>query len=172
MPVYASTPVVPFEVSGHSLVTPGPRIHNTIAAAPALLYNDWTAQSVAFTQATSIAGAQTFGTLPNLLKVEYPNVSDVASTIAISTAPNLQVFSIAQGIEGGITAYSSTSIAITGAKLTVESVNNLLIQVLAVTPAVTSGTINLSGGTSAAPTGLGLAAKTALTTAGMTITTN
>lgn len=165
MPVQASQPIpsVPFQVNGHALVIPGPRIFNTIPAAPALLFNSWDAQTVIFAQATSIAGAQTFGTLPNLRSIEYPNVTNIGAAITCSTAVNLQNFSI--GSPTTVTA----NITITNAKLTEESVNNVLIALAAAEP--TGLTFNFSGGTSAVPTGAGLAAKVALAVSN-TVTTN
>lgn len=57
-----------------------------------------------------------------------------------------------------------------GNALTVESVNDLLAQ--CVNSGLTGGTIDLSGGTNAAPTGAGLINKAALIAAGCTVNTN
>lgn len=65
------------------------------------------------------------------------------------------------------------SLTLSGLALTVTAVNNLLIQyAAAIGSGYVSGAIDLSGGTSAAPTGAGATAKAALITAGVTVTTN
>jgi hypothetical protein len=64
----------------------------------------------------------------------------------------------------------STSFDFSGDALDVTSVNNLLI--LLDSLGMANGTINLSGGTNAAPTGAGATAKANLITAGNTVTTN
>jgi hypothetical protein len=55
-------------------------------------------------------------------------------------------------------------------KLNVNTVNAILTQTDA--SGVTSGILDLSGGTSAAPTGAGITAKSSLITKGWTVTTN
>lgn len=63
-----------------------------------------------------------------------------------------------------------TVISATGCALNVASVNAILVKCDALT--MTSGTIDLSGGTSAAPTGAGATAAANLVLAGVTVTTN
>lgn len=60
----------------------------------------------------------------------------------------------------------------TGCALNVATVNAILVSAQAAVPPLTGITIDLSGGTSAAPTGAGAAAKIALNLAGNTVTTN
>ena len=54
--------------------------------------------------------------------------------------------------------------------LDVTSINNILINALA--SGITTGTIDLTGGTNAAPTGAGITAADALNTLGVTVTAN
>ena len=59
--------------------------------------------------------------------------------------------------------------------LTQQSVDNILISIKTSVdnmPSLTNGTLDIDGGTSAAPSAAGLAAKTALESAGWTVTTN
>ena len=60
--------------------------------------------------------------------------------------------------------------AFSGCALTATSVNNILISIDAA--GQSNGTLDLDGGTSAAPTGAGATAKAALITKGWTVTTN
>lgn len=108
----------------------------------------------------SIIGA---GVIP-LVRCEFPVLSACPGGIQIngSTLANLSFPKYVPG-DNEVDDFS-------GNALNVASVNGILVQWALNTSFV--GTLDLSGGTSAAPTGAGAAAKTALTTQGATVTTN
>jgi hypothetical protein len=64
--------------------------------------------------------------------------------------------------------------AFNGCALTQTSVDNILVSIAAaaVTYSLTGGTLNMTGGTSSAPSATGVTARNALQAAGWTVTTN
>lgn len=120
----------------------------------------------------------------------FPVLKDVGNTISITSAGSSILvrceFPLLQACPGGITINSAVLLHnlsfpqyipgnnetddFSGNALNVASVNGILIQWAKNTSF--TGTLSLSGGTNAAPTGAGITAKSALTTQGATVTTN
>lgn len=113
-----------------------------------------------------VAGTITItdGTAQVLVRAEFPMLVTSAG-ITISGATVLQNLSFPLYIPG-----NSEADDFSGNHLNVASVNGILEQWALNTSFV--GTLDLSGGTSAAPTGAGATAKAALITQGATVTTN
>ena len=106
-----------------------------------------------------------------LINFSLPAIITLNSTFQI-TAANLVTFSF-----GSTLLKVGGNVTITNAKLDVTSVNSILVSLAALdgtggTTAYSSKTVNLSGGTSATPTGAGATAKTTLIGRGCTVTTN
>jgi hypothetical protein len=110
-------------------------------------------------------------TAATLATLNFPALVKVGTTIA-ATAANLVTFSMGSTLKavGG-------NFTITGAKLNQASVDGILVSLAALdgtngTTAYSGFTVNVSGGTSSAPSATGLAAKTTLQGRGCTVTTN
>lgn len=103
-----------------------------------------------------------------ITKLELPVLTAIGGTgkklsavnCAVLTTVSLPVF---VPVNGNIIDFS-------GCSLTAASVNHILARCVAA--GITSGTITLTGGTNAAPTGQGVTDKAALLAAGVTLTTN
>ena len=118
------------------------------------------------TVATSVA--MSFAALTTL---SLPALVSVRTTFAI-TAANLVTFSMGSTLKsiGG-------NFTMTGMNLNQASVDGILVSLAALdgtngTTAYSSKTVNLSGGTSSAPSATGLAAKVTLNARSVTVTTN
>ncbi|MFB1501512.1 hypothetical protein [Thiocapsa sp. N5-Cardenillas] len=103
--------------------------------------------------------------------LSLPAIISVATTFTI-TAANLVTFSLGSTLKsvGG-------NFTMTGMKLNQASVDGILVSLAALdgtggTTAYSSKTVNLSGGTSSAPSATGLAAKATLEGRGCTVTVN
>jgi hypothetical protein len=110
-------------------------------------------------------------TAASLTTLSLPAIVTFDSTFAI-TAANMTTFSMGSTLKriGGNFTMSFMA-------LNVASVNGILVSLAALdgtngTTAYSSKTINIGGGTSAAPTGAGATAKTTLQGRGCTVTTN
>ena len=110
-------------------------------------------------------------TSTSLATLNFPALITVVTTIQAITA-NLVNFSMGSTLKsvGG-------NFTITGAKLNQASVDGILVSLAALdgtsgTTAYSGFTVNLSGGTSSAPSATGLTAKTTLQGRGCTVTTN
>lgn len=101
-----------------------------------------------------------------LTSVSFPTLPSCASGINISFNPALTSFSAPFWNPIG-----AQQVAFIADALDVTSVNNILIQCAASTPGFT-GPVSLYGGTNAAPTGAGAAAKATLITNGNAVVTN
>lgn len=128
------------------------------------------ATTVTLTSLANIAGAvaPSFAALTTL---SFPAIVSASSTWTI-TAANLVTFSLGATLKsiGG-------NFTMTGMKLDQASVDGILVSLAALdgtggTTAYSSKTINLSGGTSSAPSATGLAAKVTLQARSCTVTTN
>lgn len=110
-------------------------------------------------------------TAASLTTFSLPAIVIMASTFSI-TAANMTTFSMGSTLKsvGG-------NFTMSGMKLDADSVNGILVSLAALdgtngTTAYSSKTINIGGGTSAAPSGAGATAKTTLQGRGCTVTTN
>lgn len=128
------------------------------------------ATTVTLTLLSSITGtvAASFASLTTL---SFPALTTVTSTFTI-TAANLVTFSMNTGLLniGG-------NFTMTGMKLNQASVDGILVRLAALdgtggTTSYNNRTVNLSGGTSSAPSATGLTAKATLQARGCTVTTN
>lgn len=128
------------------------------------------ATTVTLTSLANITGAvaPSFAALTTL---SFPAIVSASSTWTI-TAANLVTFSLGSTLKsiGG-------NFTMTGMKLNQASVDGILVSLAALdgtngTTAYSSRTINLSGGTSSAPSATGLAAKVTLQARSCTVTTN
>ncbi len=106
-----------------------------------------------------------------LATINFPALVNVGTTFQVIAA-NLVTFSMGSTLKsvGG-------NFTITGAKLDQTSVDGILVSLAALdgtggTTAYSSKTIDLSGGTSSAPSATGIAATVTLTGRGCTVTTN
>lgn len=109
-----------------------------------------------------------FATLATL---NLPAITVIGGSVSI-TAANLVTFSLGTGLLS-----VAGNFTLTGAKLNQASVDNILVRLAALdgtggTTAYSSKTINVSGGTSSAPSATGLTAKATLQGRGCTVTTN
>lgn len=109
--------------------------------------------------------------LGSLATLNLPAIVTLNSTLTI-TAANLVTFSMGSTLKkvGG-------NFTMTGMKLNQASVDGILVSLAALdgtggTTAYSAFTVNLSGGTSSAPSATGLAAKVTLQGRGCTVTTN
>jgi hypothetical protein len=119
----------------------------------------------------SIVGSNVVLVTASLTTLSLPALTIVGGTFTI-TAANMTTFSMNSGLLsiGG-------NFTMSGMKLDAASVNGILVSLAALdgtggTTAYSSKTINISGGTSAAPSGAGATAKTTLQGRGCTVTTN
>lgn len=128
------------------------------------------ATTVTLTSLANITGsvAASFASLTTL---SLPALVSVSTTFTI-TAANLVTFSIGNTLKniGG-------NFTMTGMKLDQASVDGILVSLAALdgtngTTAYSNKTVNLSGGTSSAPSATGLAAKATLVGRGCTVNTN
>jgi hypothetical protein len=123
-----------------------------------------------------------------LLSIDLRSLTSAMGRVIVHTCTSLTNLDLSAltTVGGSFDAYSCTSltniscpvwlpttgkvISFAGCALDVSVVNLILAR--AVASGMTSGTIDLSGGTSAAPTGQGIIDKAALIAAGVTVTTN
>lgn len=131
--------------------------------------------------------------LPALTSTSYIEVTGCTSLTSVSFAALTTIFKDSNGSGGGmnisgssllttITLSALTTIPTTNPgnyyfnnnALNVTTVNAILTKFAAIAPTVTGTgrTLDLSGGTNAAPTGAGLTAKSTLQSGGWTVTTN
>ena len=118
--------------------------------------------------ATWAGGSPTFNVLTTL---SFPAVVSVGNNITI-TAANLVTFSFGSTLKAII-----GNVTMSGMKLNQASVDGILVSLAALdgtngTTAWSSRTVNVSGGTSSAPSATGLAAKATLQARLCTVTTN
>lgn len=119
-------------------------------------------------QATGTAITLTLGAITSL---SLPALVNAYGSVTV-TAANLTTFSVNSGllnVQGNWT--------MTNMKLNQASVDGILVRLAALdgtagTTSYNNRTVNLSGGTSSAPSATGLAAKTTLQARGCTVTTN
>lgn len=128
------------------------------------------ATTVTLTLLSSITGAVA-ASFASLTTLSLPALTTVTSTFTI-TAANLVTFSMNTGLLniGG-------NFTMTGMKLDQTSVDGILVRLAALdgtggTTSYNNRTVNLSGGTSSAPSATGLTAKATLQARGCTVTTN
>lgn len=128
------------------------------------------ATTVTLTLLSSITGAVA-ASFASLATLSLPALTTVTSTFTI-TAANLVTFSMNTGLLniGG-------NFTMTGMKLNQASVDGILVRLAALdgtggTTSYNNRTVNLSGGTSSAPSATGLTAKATLQARGCTVTTN
>lgn len=128
------------------------------------------ATTVTLTLLANITGAVA-ASFAALTTLSFPAIVSVSTTWTI-TAANLVTFSLGSTLKsiGG-------NFTMTGMKLDQASVDGILVSLAALdgtngTTAYSSKTINLSGGTSSAPSATGLAARTVLLARSCTVTTN
>jgi len=141
--------------------------------------------AVSFALLTSISfpSLQYFGSLfnvsssPNLTSATFSAAVYYASNISMSTG-NGSLATVTLGTIGTLKAVIGATINISGQALTSASVNAILALLVSLNG--TNGTIawgagqtlNISGGTSAAPSGQGITDKATLVGRGATVTTN
>lgn len=128
------------------------------------------ATTIAFTSLQYVGGAIS-GSAPNLTSLTFPALVTVVGIIQ-PTAANLVTFSFGSTLKS-----LGANVVLTGMKLNQASVDGILVSLAALdgtggTTAWSSKTVNLSGGTSSAPSGTGTAAAAVLTGRGCTVTTN
>lgn len=106
----------------------------------------------------------------SLTTMSLPALLTVSGTFS-PTVPNLLTFSMNAGLES-----FSGNFEIVGASLVQSSVDGILVSLSLLNgsgnTSIYNGAINLSGGTSATPSSIGLAAKALLIGQGATVTTN
>lgn len=111
-------------------------------------------------------------TVPILTSISLPSIKHIDGGLFMSSALELTTFTLGAGL------LSVTNDAfITNAKLNQASVNGILVRLAALdgtggTTSFDNQTVNLSGGSSASPSGAGLTAKTTLEGRGNTVTVN
>lgn len=150
--------------------------------------------SLNFRQATALVGFDIEG-MSDLLTVTFPNLISVdparlySSFLIVSNCPLIQAiaFPLLQQSNGGIICetnaqlvnvsipvfvpFNNTNILFDGCALSAASVNHILARCV-LNAGYNSGLINLSGGTSAAPTGQGIVDKATLIGRGVGVNTN
>ena len=136
--------------------------------------------SISCTGLTTITGGIGPSSMAALATLNLPALTNMSTVSITSAAGTANVQSVTLGPSTGIAKIGNT-ITITGQKLTASVVNRLLVTLVnsfntdGTTP--WNGTVNVSGGTSAAPDTTsggfnGSAAKTTLQGRGATVTTN
>jgi len=142
----------------------------TIADFPVLVGNSTNAVSGA-------TGDFEINRNPALVTLNVPIV-DVRqwSTINFDNNPALTTVDLSSSVWGPVTVanFAAPALSIAGCALSEATVNAILVRIASFLPFDVPGNVNvdLSGGTNAVPTGLGLAAYNALNTAGCIISTN
>lgn len=135
---------------------------------------------------TSVIGNFSGNNLPSLVTLDVPSLITVDTDLLILVSGIVSATFNALVTVGGAMKWINTTIVnfaapnwlptngtvidFSGCALSATSVNHILARCVAA--AVTTCTINLSGGTSSAPTGQGIIDKADLITAGNTVTTN
>ncbi len=123
----------------------------------------------------SVIGTNITCSFAILTSLSFPALTVVGNnsggTITI-TAANMTTFSMGGGLQ-----YVGGNVTLTGMKLNQASVDGILVSLAALdgtggTTAYSGLTVNLSGGTSSAPSATGLAAKATLVARSCTVTTN
>lgn len=137
------------------------------------IFNNQTLATLSLPGLTTIACNVLIHTHDSLTTLNLANlaaISDTTGGLSIYDSPLLANVTVSASIA---TTRSMAGFEILGAALTEASVNAILIALDAGKTAAGLGTtIDLSGGTSAAPTGAGATAKTSLQGAGYTVLTN
>lgn len=132
----------------------------TLTAQPSLL--DFDALLLAET-----VGVLSISSNPLLTRINLPSLVDIGANVTLSGNTSLTNINL----PAALTSFGGTTFTVNGAALSAAEVNAILIALNAI-PGLTGKTINLAGGTNAAPTGAGAAAKAALILATNTVTTN
>lgn len=126
--------------------------------------------SVGFPLLDSVPGGIAIGFCNSLASISYPSLTD-SQHLKGRSNPSLTTVSAPNLILRNQSADALTAIDFPGCALNVESVNHLLARAVA-SVGLTVGTIDLSGGTSAAPDGQGIIDAGILSARGLTVTTN
>ena len=113
--------------------------------------------------------------LASLTSISLPSIISMGKAPVITAMPNLTTFALGSTLKQ--MSPLATNFTITGAALTEASVDDILVKLSLLdgtngTSLMSGKTINLSGGTSAAPSATGLAAKAVLVAAGNTVIHN
>lgn len=101
----------------------------------------------------------------NLTELRFPNLVSIDSNVSVTGCPNLVTLHFPM-----LLPTNGVGLFFNDDALDAASVNHILARCVAA--AVTTCTIDLSGGTNAAPTGQGIVDSAALTLAGNTVSTN
>lgn len=130
-----------------------------------------TLTTLSFPSLTSIgsgskAGSIIVGTTFLSSTLSMPVLGNVFGNISMISCPNLTTITVP-----GLIPKNGSNISISGAKLDAATVNLILARCVA-NAAYVSGTITLTGGTNAAPSGQGMADKATLIGRGVTVNTN
>jgi len=139
-----------------------------------LLYSCSVANSIpgitdlVFSQFSFVAGGGiSFDNAQDVTSLSFPNLVDVPATAFFVFKDSPLIHLSLPNFKPG----NGLAIDLSGNALDVSSVNALLVQ-CAANVAFASGSVDISGGTSAAPTGAGAAAVVTLTGRSVTVTTN
>lgn len=121
--------------------------------------------AISFPSLATIGGNADFSSNDVLVSASFAVLTTIGGNLDFSFNPALTSFSAPNWLPT-----DGTAINFTGGSLTDTSVNHILARCVAA--GLTTATIDLSGGTNAAPTGQGIVDAADLTTAGCTVTTN
>lgn len=153
----------------------GSVLTNSAPVLQVVTSNSGVLQSATFSNLVGTIGATlTISTSASLTNVSFPS-SVYLSAITMNSG-NGNLTTVTLGTPGTLRAVAG-NVTISGQKLDQASVNNMLVLLAGLdgtgnTTAYSNRTIDISGGTSAAPSGAGATAKTTLQGRGCTVTTN
>lgn len=114
------------------------------------------------------AGTLDFGDCTTLVTLNLGSLTTIGSSVDLVGAG---CTILSSPVIGNFVSGNNSSINFFGCALTATVVNHILARCVA-SPLFTTGTVDLSGGTNAAPTGQGIIDSATLTGRGCTITTN
>ncbi len=125
----------------------------------------------------NIVGAVSVASMASLTTISFAGMANYGSTITFNSGLG-NLTSVTLGTIGTLNSIAGATINISGQKLTQANVNAILALLISLNG--TNGTtlwgagktLNVSGGTSGAPSGQGITDKAALVVRGATITTN
>lgn len=113
----------------------------------------------------TVSGDFQIAACPLITALSFPVLQTITANANFFTNQAMTSFSAPNWVPT-----DGTTLDFSGCALTDTSVNHILAR--AVAAGMTSGTINLFGGTNSAPTGQGILDAATLTTAGVAVTTN
>lgn len=157
-----------FSMDGNSALTSVscPLLASVLSAPGVQVRNCASLTTVNFNSLTTVGAQLYFNFNASLVSLSLPSLTTVAADLNCQSCPSLTTVSVPLFLPT-----NGKQVLFDSCALTAASVNHILARCVANAGYVT-GTVDLSGGTSAAPSGQGVADKATLIGRGVTVNTN